>query len=84
MQVLLQFLDACMLKQRLPDAASEKFQQLSSKQLEGLHKLIKELQVKYLPISHNICHGQCLLGWQSWTITQATKMIKWLMLPSMP
>lgn len=48
-QVLLQFLDACMLKQRLPDAAFSKFEQLSSKQLEGLHKLIKELQVHPSP-----------------------------------
>lgn len=45
MQDMLQFLDACMLKQRLPDAAFEKFEQLSSKQLEGLHRLIKDLQV---------------------------------------
>ncbi|KAK9832763.1 hypothetical protein WJX84_007809 [Apatococcus fuscideae] len=45
---MLQFLDACMLKQRLPDAAFEKFEQLSSKQLEGLHRLIKDLQVARL------------------------------------
>ena len=44
-QELLHFLDACMLKQRLPDAAFEKFEELSSKQLEGLHKLVKDLQV---------------------------------------
>ena len=44
-QELLLFLDACMLKQRLPDAAFEKFEELSSKQLEGLHKLVKDLQV---------------------------------------
>lgn len=60
-QELLLFLDACMLKQRLPDAAFEKFEELSSKQLEGLHKLVKDLQVSPLKSSRTISCEQIFL-----------------------
>ena len=49
-----------MLKQRLPDAAYEKFEELSSKQLEGLHKLVKDLQVLPLKFLESMSFEQGL------------------------